>query len=76
MLAYYKQSPRWNKINKLDGDIKNIAKSNDKFSDYMNRLKNVITNEQDSDEDYRTAPKLNKKELLEKLRIKERVANR
>jgi hypothetical protein len=42
MIQYYKKSPRWNKINQLDGEIKSIAKSNEKWNEYMNKLKNAI----------------------------------
>lgn len=75
MIQYYKKSPRWNKINQLDGEIKSIAKSNEKWNEYMNKLKNAILVEQDSDEDFKVQQP-SKQELLEKLRIKERIAKR
>ena len=75
MIQYYKKSPRWNKLNQLDGEIKNMAKSNEKWNEYMNKLKNAILVEQDSDEDFK-AQQPTKHEMEEKLRAKQRVAKR
>ena len=49
-MKHYKKSPKWNKIHNLDTDIKNIEKRNDKFTEYMNKLKHSIIVDQDSEE--------------------------
>ena len=41
MQELYKQSPRWIKYNQMENDIKMIAKNNDKFKEYMNKLNSI-----------------------------------
>lgn len=42
MEKYYKQSPKWRKLNKLDIECKIVAKNHNKFNDYISRLENAI----------------------------------
>ena len=74
-MVHYKKSPKWNRIHNMDTEIKNIEKGNEKFGEYMDKLKTVVTNAIDSDEDLKERPP-SKIEILKQIKIKGRITAR